>query len=141
MTLKISTDLAIVACDALVDAVDAGPAISQLVLFDGTAPTGLSDAITTQKALVAFDLPEPCFGASASITGGARATANAIAQVRATEDGTAKFFRVVDGNGVAIWQGDITAVGGGGDLELSTTTVVSGIDVIVVSWTATMPTG
>lgn len=139
MPLKITDALAILACDTLVDQIDIGTNPGKLVIYDGTAPTDLATSITTQKTLVTLTLQKPAFGNAATSPSGATASANAVTSVKASADGTASFFRIFNGNNVAVMQGDISLPGAGGQLEVSSTAVISGIDVVVVSLTATMP--
>lgn len=141
MTLKISNATAALACNTLVDAIDVGPAVAHLVIYSGTVPADLSVNISSQVALVTYNLPEPAFGDAAIVVGGATATAAAIPSATAAADGTATFFRIFNGNGEAVIQGGITATNGGGDLELSSTSILQNIEVIVVSLTASMPNG
>lgn len=141
MSLKIIAALAIVLCDAAVDAIDAGAGVSHVKIYDGTQATNPATAITSQVLLVDFALPDPCFGNAGAVSGGALATANSITAVTASATGTATWFRVIDGNGAAVFDGTVTATGGGGDMTMTSTSIVSGVDTSVVSWTFTQPKG
>lgn len=140
--LQISNALAIIACDALVDQIDSGSSgAAKLQIYDGAKPATLADAITTQNVLVEFDLPNPAFAGAVEGANGATATANAVTDTVALADGEATFFRIINRDGEAVLQGDVTDVGGNGDLKLSSISIITGIEVVVVSLTATMPNG
>jgi len=50
---------------------------------------------------------------------------------------TATWFRVVTSGGTQVIDGSVTASGGGGDLQLNTTTISIGLTITVSSWTIT----
>ncbi len=83
--------------------------------------------------LATFALPNPAFGAAAAGT----ATANAISDVSASATGTADQYIVKDADGNEVWRGSVTASGGGGDCELDNTSIASGQNVSITSWTHT----
>lgn len=142
MAVKISTAAAIAACNALSDQPDVGAGPNgTLVIYEGTRPANADTAIGAQKVLVTFELANPSFGAAADAGTTANASAEPIAAVAASATGTAQFFRIFNTDGDPVFDGTVTAVGGGGDMEISSTAVVSGIDVTVVSLTAVMPKG
>lgn len=139
MALKLGIATAIAAADAAVDLIDIGAAASRLIIYDGTEPAAPATAITTQVALVTFNLPDPAFGVAVDTTQGGTATANAVSPVAAAASGTATWFRILDGNNVVILQGDVTDTAGSGNLKVSSTSIVSGIEVSVISLTYTQP--
>ena len=139
MALKLGVDAAIAAANAVVDLIDAGTPDSQLVIYDGAEPADPSVALGAQVALVTFLLVEPCFGDAVDTLGGGMATANLPPAVAAAASGTAAWFRLIDGNGRVILQGSVTDTGGNGDLKVSSTSIVSGIEVSVISLTYTQP--
>lgn len=141
MSVKISAAAAIAACNTIVALVDGGAAAGTLVIYDGVRPADVGTAITIQVPLVTFTLADPAFAAAVDTAAGGHATAGAVAIVQAADSGTATFFRVFDSDGVAVFDGDVTDTAGNGDLKLSSTAVVAGIDVTVVSLTTTMPKG
>ena len=55
--------------------------------------------------------------------------------------GTAGWFRVTDSNGAGVYDGSVSATGGGGDLQLSSTALATGISVDITSLTYTTPAG
>lgn len=139
MALKLGVDAAIAAADAVVDLIDTGTPASKLVIYDGTEPATPATAIGAQVTLVSFDLPDPAFGAAADSVNGGQATANPVTPVNAVASGTAAWFRVIDGNGRVILQGNVTDTTGAGDLKVSSTSIVSGIEVSVISLTYAQP--
>lgn len=141
MSLKLNSPLAIALCDLAVDAIDFGAGSGHVKIYDGTRPANPATAVTTQVLLIDFTLPEPAFGNAAAVTGGAAATANAITSVAAAAAGTASWFRVVDGAGTALFDGDVTATGGGGDLTMASTTITLAMDTGVTGFTYTQPKG
>ena len=102
-----------------------------LRIYDGTRPA-TGGAATTLLAELALGAT---FAPAAS---GGVLTANAITQdASANATGTATWFRLTTSGGTAVVDGSVTATGGGGDLELNTTSLVSGGPVAVTSLTIT----
>lgn len=141
MTLKFADAVAIAQCNAAVDAIDLGAADGSVEIYNSPRPANPSVAITSQTKLVDFVLPAVAFGAAGAVTGGAQATANAVDGVAAAANGTASWFRIFDGDGNALWDGDVSDTAGSGDMKVSSTTIVSGVEVSIVSWTFTQPKG
>lgn len=142
MTLSISNAAAIDACDSIVDLVDigTGTASGHLKIYAGSVPANVDTALSTQTLLADLAMSNPAFGGAADVSPGARATAAAITDDSAADaTGTASFFRIVNRDGTAVIQGSVTATGGGGELELNTTSIVAGAAVSVTSLTVTMP--
>lgn len=141
MATLISNAAAILANDAIVDSLDTGTGPAHLLIYSGTVPTNADDAIGAQVLLADLTMSATAFGASSDLNPGARATAAAITDdSSANATGTASFFRLVRGAAtIGTVQGAVTATGGGGQLELNTTSIVSGALVQVTSLTATHP--
>jgi anthranilate phosphoribosyltransferase len=94
-----------------------------------TADTALGDAVQlAELTLNATSFP------SAS---GGTLTANAITgDSSADATGTAAFFRIYQSDGsTVVWQGSVTATGGGGDLQLATVSIVAAAVINVTSLT------
>lgn len=140
MSIRISMDAARGACDSITAKINAGTEASKLVVYSGARPTNPTDAITTQVKLIEFDLPDPAFGAATEVGTTATAIANAVDPSVALADGTASFFRIIDGDGNPVFDGDVSNTAGTGDLKLSATSVIAGIDVTVISLSSIMPT-
>jgi len=141
MGVRLSAVAAIAACNAINRLLDMSDTPGSLVVYDGARPANVDTAISTQKALVTFVLPNPAFNNAVDTTNGGHATAGAVTPVKAAQTGTATFFRIFDGDGVAVFDGTVTDTTGNGDLKLSSTAVIKDIDVTVVSLTTTMPKG
>jgi hypothetical protein len=121
--------------DALVDLIDtANPTPGELVIYSGTRPA--PDAVPgAATALATVVLDNPAF---APATAGA-AILGVPTSVAASASGTASWFRIVDGADASVFDGSVTATGGGGDLELATTALTVGLTVDITSGTVTMP--
>ena len=138
MAIKLGVDTAIAAADAamgLVNVVGAGT----LVVYSGTEPADPAEAITDQVALVVFTLPIPVFLPAVDAVSGGRAVMDAVTPVSALEDGDAAWFRLIDGNDRVILQGSVSAPLGGGDLTISSVSLVQNIEVSVVSFAYVQP--
>lgn len=136
---KIHRDAALAACDAIVDLLDAGASAGTFKIFDGAAPTDCQ-AADAGTLLAELTLSDPAFGACADTNPGARATASAItSDSSANATGTAGYFRAYDSNGRCLIQGTVTATGGGGDLELNSVSISSGVQVDITSWVFNVP--
>jgi hypothetical protein len=122
------------AADGVVDRLDAGAAAGTLKIYTGAQPADADDA-ATGTLLVTLTFSDPAFGASS----GGTATAGVITSGTAVATGTAGWFRCADSDGVTVFDGDITAGGGGGDIELSSMSITTGDTVGVSSLTYTPP--
>lgn len=122
-------------CNAIVDSVDAGGA-GTIQIRSGTRP---ADPATTATGtlLATVTLAATAFGAAS----GGSATIVDPSGVTAVATGTATWFRAISGGAAAQFDGSVTATGGGGDLTLASTSVVSGTTVDVTGGTITVPQG
>jgi hypothetical protein len=118
--------------DALVDSLDAGSGAGTIKIYSGSRPATPGDAISG-TLLVTITCADPAFGASSS----GAATISDPAGVAAVATGTASHFRAADSDGNAKFDGSVTATGGGGDLTLATTSIVSGATVDITGGTIT----
>ena len=136
MAVRLSTAARNASTDAVVDLIDAGAAAGTIKIYSGSQPASANDAATgTLLATVA--LADPAFGAASS--GAASGTDPAAATASAT--GTAGWFRVADSNGATVFDGSVTATGGGGDMQLSSVSLTSGGSVDLSSLSYTTPAG
>jgi hypothetical protein len=132
MAIRLSTTARSAAADAVVDLIDAGAAAGTLKIYSGSVGTTANDTPAgTLLATVAW--ADPAFGAASSGV----ATATDPVSVNASATGTAGCFLVEDSNGNNVFDGTVTATGGGGDLTLSSTSLVSGSPVDITSFTYT----
>lgn len=130
MTTKFNTALRTSAADAVAGLYDGGI----VTIYTGTQPANPNDA-TVETALVAITLPTPAFAAA---TSGAAAKAGSWVGV-AVNAGTAGWYRMETSDGLKWNDGSVTATGGGGDLEISNTSVVADAVIVVNSFTLTQP--
>jgi hypothetical protein len=111
--------------------IDAGAGAGLFRIYDGTRPA-TGGAATNLLAELTFSDP------SAGAPSGGVLTFSAIADdTSANATGTATWFRIVDSTGAFVMDGSVTATGGGGDLELNTTSIVAGGTVSITSATIT----
>jgi len=126
----------IAARNAMLDALETAIGTSaKLQIRTGSQPATCATA-SSGTLLVEFSLSSDWAAAASS---GAKAFA-AVTTTAAAAAGTAAHFRVLDSAGTTChWQGSVTATGGGGDLTLNNTSIASGQDVAITSWTITAP--
>lgn len=105
-----------------------------LRIYSGTRP---ANADTAPAGTLLAELT--CGSPFAPAASGGVLTANAITQdSSANATGTATWFRLVNSAGTTtVMDGDVTATGGGGDLELVTTSIVATQPVQVTAFTFT----
>lgn len=134
MGIRLSTAARNAAADAVVDLIDAGAGAGTVKIYTGAQPaTGNDEGSGTLLATVSF--ADPAFGAAA--TGVATATDPASVSIVAT--GTAASFVVEDSTGANIFNGTVTATGGGGDMQLGTVALSSGANLDITAFTYTHP--
>lgn len=141
MTTRISSAARTAACDAVVDLVDAGSAAGVLRIYTGPQPSG-PDSTPTGTLLAELDLSDPAFGPAAA--GVATLDVTPAVTTTAVADGTAGWFRLLTsteaaGSGLGVVDGSVTATGGGGQLELATVAITTGVEVEITSGSVTMP--
>lgn len=109
--------------DAIDTAVNGGDSAGLLRIYSGTRP---STGGTATTLLAQLTMSDPAFGAASSGT----LTADSITgDTSADSTGTATWFRIVDSDGTFVMDGDVGA--SGSDLNLNTTSIVSGAAVEV----------
>lgn len=116
--------------DSLGDALNSGT----LKIYTGTPPAN-ADAAATGTLLVTITLPADAFAAA---SGGEAAKAGTWSGT-AGVTGTAGWFRLANSGATLIMDGTVTATGGGGDLELSTVSIVSTNTVTVSTFKIIQP--
>ena len=124
MALTLGTAARNAACDAVVDLVDVGGGGKVVI-----KTAGASVLATIPTAATAFGSASTGIATAASLPLSANASAS----------GTAATYEVQNNAGTVIWSGTVSATGGGGDMQLSTTTITSGQPVSITSWTHTQP--
>jgi hypothetical protein len=133
MTVFISAAARSAAADAVAALVDGGAAAGTLQIRSGTQPAG-PDSTATGTLLAELTLHDAAFGAAAA---GVATLAGTPLTVTAVASGTASWFRVLDSNGVAVFDGSVGV--SGADLLVNTVTVSTGLDVEISDGTMTMP--
>ena len=133
MALGLAAAAKSAACDAVVDRFDIGGA-GTIQIRSGTRPA-TADTTATGTLLATVTLANPAFGSASSGV----ATLSDPSAVTAVATGTATWFRGLSGGAAAVFDGDVTATGGGGDLTLASTSITSGQSVDITGGTVTMP--
>lgn len=143
MVVSVTNLSAITMCNAAVDACDIGVLNPNpvLIVYDGTPPALVSDALSGNNVLSQSDMSNTAFGDAVDINPGARATANAISDDAAITGGTASFWRIENREGNAALQGGVTATGGGGELEVNSIFFQTGVALGISSLTITQLEG
>lgn len=136
MATRLATATRNAIADAAVDLIDGGTGAGTVKIYSGAQPASANDA-ASGTLLATFTLADPAFGAAAAGV----ATANAVADTTGAADGTAGWFRAETSTPGTVLDGSVTATGGGGDMELNTVTISTGVTVSLTSWTVTMPSG
>jgi hypothetical protein len=117
--------------DALNARINLGAGAGLLRIYDGSRPATGGAATTLLAELTLSDPAAPA--AAAGVL-----TLSAITQdSSANATGTATWFRIVDSDANAVFDGSVTATGGGGDLQLVTTSITATQPVQVSSFTIT----
>lgn len=119
----------------LKDAIDAGSGAGTIKIYTGTQPTLASDAVTTQTLLGTLTFSDPC----GSVASGAL-TMSAITQDSSADaDGTATWARIADSTGATVMDVNVSVTGGGGALQMNTTSIVAGGPILISSFVISVP--
>lgn len=129
MTVQFAT----VTRNAMVDAITSGVGASaRLKIYAGSVPANPAAAAATEL------VDMPCSATFAAAASGGVLTVNAITATNAAATGTATHFRIYDsGSAVCYVQGTVGT--SGADINLNTTSIVSGGPVDITSLTFTAP--
>ena len=123
---NISTAARNAACDGVVDQIDTGAGTSHIRIYTAAFATLLAE----------LDFAATAFGAAAA---GVATAAAIVGEASAPAAGTAAVCRIVDKDGTTVYEGTVTATGGGGDIELSNVVIAIADTVDITSMTVTMP--
>lgn len=115
--------------DQIKTAVDAGAGAGLLRIYDGSRPATGGSATTLLAELTFTDPSAP------SASGGVLTFSSITSDSSANATGTATWFRLVDSTGAFVLDGNVGT--SGSDLNLNTTSIVSGATVSVTSFTIT----
>lgn len=126
--------------DAVVDRVDVGAGTAHLRLYSGAQPAD-ADSAPVGTLLAEFDLPNPAFGAanSSGVATGLGVPLSTTGESGAGAGTAAQSCRVVNRNGDTVFDGSVTASGGGGQVELDNVSIANGQTVNLSSLTYTHP--
>lgn len=135
MAVKLATATVNAKANAAVDLLDGGTGAGTIKIYTGAQPATANDA-ASGSLLCTFALADPAFGAAANgvatLLGVPLTTTGAAA-------GTAGWFRAADSADGSVFDGSVTASGGGGQVQLNTTTISVGVDVEITGGTYTQP--
>ena len=128
MPLRIATGTRNTIADAVANLIGTA---GTLKIYTGTQPATPGDT-ATGTLLATVTLGSWTAATSGTASGADPASVNAVAT------GTAGWFRGAKSDGTVVLDGDVSATGGGGVMQLSSTSIVSGgaVDITSVSITA-----
>lgn len=130
MAIGLATSLRTNRVTQILNAMDAGAGAAKIRIYNGTRPATGGTATTLLAELT-------CSDPSGTVTNGVF-TLSAITQDSSADaTGTATWFRIVDSTGAFVLDGSVSAIGGGGDLQLGTTSIIATAPVLVASFVAT----
>lgn len=131
MALQFSTELR----NAMLDAIETIAGTTPILeIRSGSAPANAA-ASRTGTVGVTMTLPSDWMGGAAS---GVKSKSGTWEDTSADASITAGYFTLYKSDGTTVvMQGTVTATGGGGDLTLTTTTIVSGQPVTITSFAIT----
>lgn len=121
--------------NAIATQADSGAGAATIKVYTGSSP-GPNTAVTG-TLLATFTCQDPAFATSSSGT----ITLDITPAMTTTglAAGTAGYFRLAASTPANVLDGTVTATGGGGDLELNTTTVSVGLALEITGGTVTVP--
>lgn len=123
--------------DAINTMINGGSGAGTLKIYTGTIPANADTAIGAQVLLATLTFTDPAAGAASAST----LTFSAITQDSSADaTGTATWARIADSAGATVFDCSVSATGGGGVIELNTTSIVSGGPVSITGGTLTAAT-
>lgn len=121
--------------DSVKAQMDNGSGAGRYLIYTAPMPADTTVGITSQILLGTCVCSDPCGTSS-----GGTLTHSAITQDSAADNsGTAAWARGTDSAGNVVKDHDITIVGGGGALQMVSTTIVAGGPIAFTSMTETLP--
>lgn len=136
MTIHIKATVRNSMLAAINTAANAGSSLATIEVRSGTQAAN-ADAADAGTVLATFTCYDPAFETPAS--GVMDLDANADLTATAAATGTATWARMKDSDGVVVFDGSVTASGGGGDYIITSTSVVSGQTVTLTVGALTQP--
>lgn len=136
MATRLSTNGRNAVSNSIIALVDADVGAGTIQVRTGAQPA-TGDTPATGTLLATLTLADPSAGAAVAGVATFDTTPTLTATIVAT--GTAGWFRVFDFSGDAVFDGAITATGGGGEMELATVSLTSGATLEITAGTLTAP--
>ncbi len=120
---------------AINNAINGGAGDGTIKFYNAPMPALTSDGITTQTLLGTCACADP-----AGVEAGGTLTFSAIDNdVSADATGTAAWVRIADSAGTVVMDLDVTVTGGGGYVQMASTSITAGGPIAFSSFTITMP--
>lgn len=135
--IRVSQTISGLVCNVVKDAINAGTLGGTIQIYTGTIPAKPEDGIGAQVLLGTCTFQTDC----GTVTGGVFTSDSIDQDAAADATGTAAWARIKDSNGTAVLDCDVTVVGGGGAIQMVTTSLVIGGPISFTSFTITMPPG
>lgn len=130
MTITMSAAARTAQADSVLDLLDAG---SLLRVYTGSKPA-TPETAATGTLLLELELNDP----AGTVSGGVLTlSASPTISAAAVADGTVGWARVLDGSAVAVFDGTVSAIGGGGDFQVSDASLETAQVVTLASGTLT----
>jgi hypothetical protein len=108
-------------------------------IYTGAQPATPASSIGSSTLLGEFALADPAWGSASN--GSRLIDATPELETTGVADGTAGWFRGLDGGDNVVCDGTVTATGGGGNLEINTVIVSVGLSLRITGGTITQPMG
>lgn len=134
MDIKIVASILATLATDLAAGINAGASAPQIKFYTGTKPAGPATAITSQTLLGTLVCSDPAVSASGAVV----TFASISPDTSADATGTATWARILDGDGTAVIDVDVTNEAGDGVIKLNTTSIVSGGPIQISSFTFTV---
>jgi hypothetical protein len=130
-----AVQLSVAVRNARLDAIETNIGTSAVLRIRSGAPPATCATADSGTLLAEMSLPSSWMADAAS---GSKAISGTWQDLSANAAGTAGHFRIYDSGGTVCGiQGTITATGGGGDMTLDNTSIASGQQVTITSFTLT----
>jgi len=130
-----AVQLSVAVRNARLDAIETNIGTSAVLRIRSGAPPATCATADSGTVLATLNLPTDWMAAASS---GSKAISGTWQDLSADAAGTAGHFRIYDSGGTVCGiQGTVTATGGGGDMTLDNTSIASGQQVTVTTFTLT----
>lgn len=136
MALSFANNTANAILNQITTNLDLGSGPATIVFYSGSVPANANTALSGNTVLAVLTCSDPSAASASAKT----LTLNAITQDSSADaTGEATFFRAMDSDANVVLQGSVSAVGGGGDIQMNTASIVAGGPVQITSCTLTLP--